>query len=117
MKKVIFLIASIATFGLMSFTNSSNVEIQNPNDIITYASTPVTITVYKITSIGATGGITAKRALSAEFDDEKMKLYVEENVNGRTFTATYSVCANPYKGSDGSRGRYDYKAGDYYFNY
>lgn len=119
MKKILFfLMASLATFGLMSFTNSSNVELQNANSTTVYASGSRSITVYKITVVGANGAA-ARQSFSAEFDEDKMELYVVERRNGRNLTMTYSVRPNPYKGySEDPRGSYNYcaGAGDYYFN-
>lgn len=119
MKKVLlFLIASFATFGLMSFTNSSNVELQNTNSTTAYAPSSRTITAYKITVVGANGAA-SRQSFSAEFDEDKMELYVVERKNGRNLTMTYSVHSNPYKGYSGDpRGSYNYcaGAGDYYFN-
>lgn len=115
---LVFFLASMATLILMSFTNSSEIKSQSANDVSVYTTASRTITVYKITVVGANGAA-SRQSFSAEFDEDKMELYVVERKNGRNLTMTYSVHSNPYKGYSGDpRGSYNYcaGAGDYYFN-
>lgn len=107
----------IAAMSLMSFTTKSVCE-QTESTQETFANTPGwrTITVDKITKVGANGAA-AIQSFQAEFDIDNMELRVVERHNGKNYTMSYSVVRNPYKGySDDPRGRYNYCADHYFFN-